>query len=394
MVTDGYGRINVNNQSGKAIVVNNMSLSNRISGVIKITDMAKTTAGGEYLQTTYTRNGNTITVADNAGGNRTVNAVQDANGKSSTTYSPLANQRYVWQTGQKTVSETTKTYEGDSFWGLDWLVPDTGENVTIEGPTPVGDPVKLEDGERIEIAASDNLYEYEKDSYISSENKLIYHNVEQWSEGWWIFSVDKYKTTDIYQQGETHINTHSVKADYDINISFKGYDSALTDIFSRSDITLNGVINNRSGTTDITTDGAIKVGSDYARIFSGGLNLTANNGIGSGGTALAVDIKDGNLNVVNNLSGDINLKAAGSDFVFNSINNKAGNTSVFANGNIFGATADSLISGREIDLTAQTGSVGTADTALKIPMSISRWTTATCLMPIPTRSTITKLSNS
>ena len=369
MVTDGYGRINVNNQSGKAIVVNNMSLSNRISGVIKITDMAKTTAGGEYLQTTYTRNGNTITVADNAGGNRTVNAVQDANGKSSTTYSPLANQRYVWQTGQKTVSETTKTYEGDSFWGLDWLVPDTGENVTIEGPTPVGDPVKLEDGERIEIAASDNLYEYEKDSYISSENKLIYHNVEQWSEGWWIFSVDKYKTTDIYQQGETHINTHSVKADYDINISFKGYDSALTDIFSRSDITLNGVINNRSGTTDITTDGAIKVGSDYARIFSGGLNLTANNGIGSGGTALAVDIKDGNLNVVNNLSGDINLKAAGSDFVFNSINNKAGNTSVFANGSILGATADSLISGREIDLTAQTGSVGTADTALKIQTS-------------------------
>ncbi len=369
MVTDGYGRVNINNRSGKEIVVNNMSLSNRISGVIKITDLAKKNAAGEYLQTTYTRNGNTITVADNNGGSKDINAVQDENGKSSTAYSPLENQRYVWQTGQKTVSETTKTYEGDSFWGMDWLVPDTGEGVTVTGPTPVGDPVKMEDGERIEISSSDNKYEYEKDSYVSSEDKLIYHNVEEWSEGWWIFSVDKYKTTDIYQKGETHINTHSVKADYDIKISFKGYDSALADIVSKSDITLNGVINNRSGTTNITTEGAIKVGSDYARILGDGLNLTANNGIGSNGTALAVDVAGGNLNVVNKVSGDVNLKSAGSDFVFNSIVNNGGNTSVNAAGSIFGASADSLISGRKISLTAQTGSIGTDDTALKIQTS-------------------------
>lgn len=369
MVTDGYGRVNINNRSGKEIVVNNMSLSNRISGVIKITDLAKKNGKGEYLQTTYTRNGNTITVADNNGGSKDINAVQDENGKSSTAYSPLENQRYVWQTGQKTVSETTKTYEGDSFWGMDWLVPDTGEGVTVTGPTPVGDPVKMEDGERIEISSSDNKYEYEKDSYVSSEDKLIYHNVEEWSEGWWIFSVDKYKTTDIYQKGETHINTHSVKADYDIKISFKGYDSALADIVSKSDITLNGVINNRSGTTNITTEGAIKVGSDYARILGDGLNLTANNGIGSNGTALAVDVAGGNLNVVNKVSGDVNLKSAGSDFVFNSIVNNGGNTSVNAAGSIFGASADSLISGGKISLTAQTGSIGTDDTALKIQTS-------------------------
>ena len=369
MVTDGYGRVNINNRSGREIVVNNMSLSNRISGVIKITDLAKKNAAGEYLQTTYTRNGNTITVADNNGGSKDINAVQDENGKSSTAYSPLENQRYVWQTGQKTVSETTKTYEGDSFWGMDWLVPDTGEGVTVSGPTPGGDPVKMEDGERIEISSSDNKYEYEKDSYVSSEDKLIYHNVEEWSEGWWIFSVDKYKTTDIYQKGETHINTHSVKADYDIKISFKGYDSALADIVSKSDITLNGVINNRSGTTNITTEGAIKVGSDYARILGDGLNLTANNGIGSNGTALAVDVAGGNLNVVNKVSGDVNLKSAGSDFVFNSIVNNGGNTSVNAAGSIFGASADSLISGGKISLTAQTGSIGTDDTALKIQTS-------------------------
>lgn len=94
----------------------------------------------------------------------------------------------------------------------------------------------------------------------------------------------------IYQKGETHINTHSVKADYDIKISFKGYDSALADIVSKSDITLNGVINNRSGTTNITTEGAIKVGSDYARILGDGLNLTATTAPGRNGTALAVDV--------------------------------------------------------------------------------------------------------
>lgn len=41
---------------------------------------------------------------------------------------------------------------------MDWLVPDTGEGVTVTGPTPVGDPVKMEDGERIEISSSDNKY--------------------------------------------------------------------------------------------------------------------------------------------------------------------------------------------------------------------------------------------
>lgn len=77
----------------------------------------------------------------------------------------------------------------------------------------------------------------------------------------------------------------------------------------------------------------------------------------------------GNLNVVNKVSGDVNLKSAGSDFVFNSIVNNGGNTSVNAAGNIFGASADSLISGRKISLTAQTGSIGTDDTALKIQTS-------------------------
>ncbi len=368
MVTDGYGRINIDNQSGKEIVVNNMSLANRISGVIKITDLAKTNANGDYLQTTYTRNGNTINVVDNNGTNLQLAAVQDGNGKSSTTYSPLENQRYVWQTGQKSVSQTTKTYEGDSFWDMDWLVPDTGAGVTVTGPTPVGEPVRMEDGSRIEISNSEHNYEYEKESYVSEEEKLISHDVESWSEGWWIFSVDKYKTTDVYQTGETHINTHSVKADYDINISFKGYDSGLADINSKSSVILNGVINNQGGMTNITTDDAIVVGSDYARILGQGLTLTANNGIGSN-APLIVDIANGNLNVTNNLSGDVNLKAAQNDFVFQNITNNGGNTSIYANGSILGASTDALISGKQIDLTAQTGAIGSKNMAVKIQTS-------------------------
>lgn len=77
-------------------------------------------------------------MADNNGTNRQIEAAQDAEGKSSAVYSPLAGQRYVWTTGQKSTSETTKTYQGESFWGMDWLVPDTGEGITVTGPTPVG----------------------------------------------------------------------------------------------------------------------------------------------------------------------------------------------------------------------------------------------------------------
>lgn len=369
MVTDGYGRVNINNTSGKEIVVNNLSLANRISGVIKITDLAKNNGRGEFLQTTYTRNGNQITMADNAGTVRHIDAVQDQNGKSGTVYTPEQNQRYVWTTGQKSTTETTKTYQGESFWGMDWLVPDTGKGVTVTGPTPVGDPVKLANGERIDYSTSDNLYEYNKKSYSTSEDELVYHNVETWSDGWWIFSVDRYKVTDVYRKGDKHVNTHSIKADYDIKVSFKGYDSALADIISKSDITLNGVINNQGGLTSITTDGAVNVGSDYARVLGQGLNITAAKGIGSEGTALAVDIVNGNLNVHNRLSGNVNLKTAGTDLIFNTIINDGGNTSVSANGSIRGASADSLVKGRQISLTAATGTIGTDAAALKIQTS-------------------------
>lgn len=64
MVADGYGRVNINNRSGREIVVNNMSLSNRISGVIKITDLAKKKRCGRSIcKPLIPANGNTITVA-------------------------------------------------------------------------------------------------------------------------------------------------------------------------------------------------------------------------------------------------------------------------------------------------------------------------------------------
>lgn len=179
MVTDGYGRVNINNRSGKEIVVNNMSLSNRISGVIKITDLAKKNAAGEYLQTTYTRNGNTITVADNNGGNTSVNAAGSIFGASADSLISGGKISLTAQTGSIGTDDTALKIQtsGDEDSALTVLANNNVNLVQEEGDLGLESVVSL---------AGDVNVKVENGSVFDANTNEVYDDktVEQLTKIW------------------------------------------------------------------------------------------------------------------------------------------------------------------------------------------------------------------
>src|SRR5690606_19878690 len=137
-VLDGYGTINITNNSGRDIALRTLDVGNGVEGTIKITDLGKSiTRDGKThnLTTVYKRIGSDISVWDNGtvdendnptrlvqtfGNTRNLNASQG--------YKPEAGQRYYWVTGEaKTDYEkfheekATKEFIGINF---SWLIPD------------------------------------------------------------------------------------------------------------------------------------------------------------------------------------------------------------------------------------------------------------------------------
>ena len=128
-VVDGFGSINISNQTNYEVVIRDVDTGgNGIEGTLVIIDTSRTIADGSPLRTTYKRLGSNVTVTNNAGGSWT-------EGARSASYSPVANQGYVWVTGQRFTDTITKEWISSSVWGIDELSPDPGQqpdNVTVE----------------------------------------------------------------------------------------------------------------------------------------------------------------------------------------------------------------------------------------------------------------------
>ncbi len=381
-VLDGYGRINVNNNSAYELFVNSLDAGSKIEGTIKITDTAKKDATGGFLETIYKRIGNDLVTMDSN--------TRDANGKASnivsivsnsreTAYNPLSGQRYYWNTGKEKIKETTYKKEQKEFWGMDFLVPD--DSYTLADTRYLQDH-SLYEGEFVKTGQdTSNAYTYtfenkeiilyDKDGNpVTDEqgNPVPFKTYDKrWSTttGWWIFSTKTNHHEVKYEEGRKEINTHSIKADYPVKISFDGYDTSALDInSSKSNIILNGLINNSVGDVNITaSNGAIKSNSADAYIKGKNINLNAKDGIG-GANAVNIELTGGAVNALS-AAGDINLASVmGSDLAFKNISTGAGNVLLKSERSLRGADSSSLIKADGVTLDAVMGSIGTQDAAL------------------------------
>lgn len=374
-VLDGFGRINVANNSSYDLFLNSLDASSKVEGTIKITDTAQKDATGGFLETIYYRSGDALlTVNSNtrdADGNAN-NIVSQIAGGRETSYNPLSGQRYYWNTGKEKIKETTYKKESNSFWGMDFLVPDDSYELTN---TRYLQDHSLYEGEFVKTGQdTSKAYTYtfeDKDIVLTDQNgnpivdangnPVPYKTYDKrWTttSGWWIFSTKTNHHEVKYEEGHKEINTHSVKADYPVKITFDGYDASALDInSSKSNIILNGLLNNASGDVNINAaGGAVKSNSADAYIKAQNVNIMAKNGIG-GQNAVNVELTGGAVNASSE-TGDINLASVmASDFVFGNISG-AGNVNIKSERSVYGKDASSLIKGEGVTLQAALGTIG------------------------------------
>ncbi|BAS59688.1 hemagglutinin/hemolysin-like protein [Leptolyngbya boryana NIES-2135] len=378
-VMDGFGRINITNNTNYDIAINSIDAGGSgIEGKLQIIDTAKTGANGEALMTTYTRVGSNVTVTDTSTTSGKTTTLSNTRAAS---YNPLANQRYTWVTGQSSITETQKTYGKSSFWGSDDLAKDPG--TAIETTTMLLDETPLLEGAYIETTTNSNLYAYNREVVTTSSNQLV--DQDTWTEtsGWWIFKKKTYYRRDTYQQGKKTINTHSYDADSPIAVTFIGYDTGSVSITSTQDILLLNSISNKGGSTTLkSTSGYIDNLSTNGVITSNSLTLS-----GSKLMDLSTDVSQLQFNATGNVSiTDID----GNVTIFGESYSSSGTVTLSTNGSLLSAGAGGYdIKAYTIDLTSETGSIGSSTQSLRVD---SGFKTTTTIMGMVTSITATLLS--
>jgi len=359
-VLDGYTKLNIENNSSYDLVLNSINIGNKIEGVIKITDISKRGGDGKFLETIYTKLGNSIKQVDST--------TRDANGNPNneiiidgltTQYNPTENLRYNWMTGQETLTRITKYYEDNSFWGMDWMVKDKQAKSTdsiMLNETP------LLEGSVLITDTSDKNYKYTYEEYELS-NLVVGKEQGSYSTGWWIFSTKTYWYKTITEQGSKLYRTHSIKASNPIKINFVGHADSQATISSSNDIYLNGTIKNLTGDVSITSVNGAITNNGCGSITAKNITLNAKTGIGNNNDII-IDLRDGILNAVTD-SGNINLYSKG-NLVFDNVTNKDGNISLSSMYNIVGVNENSLIKGNQLYIASKLGSVGTADNVVNM----------------------------
>jgi len=379
-VLDGYGRINIDNQTSLPVVLKDVDTGGAEGQVILI-DKAKDNGTGLSFVTRYERLGNQIRIFTNSGVNSTV-ATQlksIATGRDAI-YQPLENMRYFWMTGKATSSQTIKKWykEHDKFLGF---IPvserhfSSSDYVSGYPKTRILSGDELPQGDFVgQKHAADYTY---KRLTVTTKNDLIHQDDSEgtywyWHPGsWWHPPYPAKKTwwrrTQIWDKGTNTYNYHSVKADLPIDVSFIGYDRGQVSVNSVGDIRLGGNLNNVGGVTNLTSSaGSILSKSSFSSVKSGEINLMANNG-SIGKKDMYFKITHSGGNTLNALAGkNIYIESPNGDLFVTNLVTGSGSVGLIANDNLLLSNSISIIKGKNIYLEAKTGTIGAPLDVLRV----------------------------
>ncbi|MCL2799924.1 MAG: hypothetical protein FWD54_06590 [Endomicrobia bacterium] len=382
---DGYGQINIVNNSTYDLKLNSIYNDERVKGVITITDTSdKKKVNGMFLTTEYTFNNgsvyyNTYTTDDNGkriavqGLTLASQGIWDAKyQRYGSYYNPTPGLRYTWTSGHTSTSVTEYRASHRKFWGInhayevDW---------DVSGPY-YGTPRPIMTGEYLDYGnVSSNKYEF---GYSGVKNLSYKEEIIDWgtrvSHGLPpVFGYYTYHYYKIIRTGDIEYYSHSIKADYPIKINFIGYENPLLNVTSVNNIYLAGDIKNSNGNVNITSQQGFIDAKGSASISAQNLTLDAARGIAGGSrfgggmqnidaSLINIKLNNGGILTANTISGNINLKSRES-LVFSNIINTYGNVKLYAEHDLLGNTSGSKIQGKELDLTADGGRIGLKNNA-------------------------------
>ena len=345
---DGYGTIQVKNDSDKNIELKTLSTGGGIEGKIEITDLDRS-SGKITRKTTYTRKDGVIqqSVQSYTNGNPTGNpAIFTFANAQDAKYHTTKGSYYTVQTGQD--SSTTTTYELHDtrldWWGIDDKAPTSAEMLAQGGTVTdfwKGDERTLEGGAFVSdyntvdgTTASGNYVTTDK-QFTSAEPTSTFTKKEE--RLWYTLGLAKkfdYKLVETTY--DTTVTQYSLKSDYDVGIGFGGLENGgtLTVDGGSRDVLINGTLSNGRGASRLS-GGSLTQG-DLGYVDTGSLHMTATGSVGSAERAIKT-------------SADTVSGSAGGDFAVN------------VKGNV---TLGKVSAGKIADITAEDGITQAAGEAL------------------------------
>lgn len=395
-VLDGFGQINITNTTGLGLVLNTLDtgqdpsgVGRGVAGVIDITNVSvnQATNAVSAVHTVYTRNSalNEIYVDTTTG---TLNSLGQTVGTSvrtiasgdgrNTTYTLTPGLRYVYTTGTDQSTVTYLEYHGVQLFGTSSLTIDTTVTPqSTDGPHTLS-TYRISNGTYIKIDTASDTSARVTDTTTHTTG-TTYVKTAEWTDcNWWTLCTSQDHYTDVTKtQYNTVVTTNSLKANYPIAIQFGGSDTGAVNVTSSSAVTLNGVINNKNGTTSIS--GSSITQNDPSKVISSkDISLTATNGsVGSLGGAttaakpIQIDLTNGgaltasatNGNVVVNANRDLRVATIMAN---GDPTNMQARVVLTAGGDILAKDATSYIEAANISLTASNGAIGTSSTPLTL----------------------------
>ena len=336
---DGYGTIQVKNDSDKNIELKTLSTGGGLEGKIEITDLDRK-SGKITRKTTYTRKDGVIqqSVQSYTNGNPTGNpAVSTYENADDAKYLTTKGSYYTVQTGQD--SSTTTTYELHDtrvdWWGINDRTPTSAEMLaeggtvtdfsqgavrTLQGGAFVSDYNKV-DGKK-----DDGTYVTTDKAFQSAKPVSTFTKKEE--RLWYTLGIaKKYDYKLVETTYDTKVTQYSLKADYDVGIGFGGIENGgtLTVDGGSHDVFINGTLSNGRGAS--TLSGGSLTQGDLGYVDTGSLHMTATGSVGSAGHAIKT-------------SADTVSGSAGGDFAVN------------VKGNV---TLGDVSAGKIADITAEDG---------------------------------------
>ena len=345
---DGYGTIQVKNDSDKNIELKTLSTGGGIEGKIEITDLDRS-SGKITRKTTYTRKDGVIrqsvqTYTDGAPtGDPAISTFTNAKDAK---YQTTKGSYYTVQTGQD--SSTTTTYELHDtrldWWGIDDKAPTSAEMLARGGTVTdfsQGAVRTLQGGafvsgyNKVDGTKTDGTYVTTDKQFTAAEPTSIFTKKEE--RLWYTLGLaKKYDYKLVETTYDTKVTQYSLKSDYDVGIGFGGSENGgtLTVDGGSHDVLINGTLSNGRGVS--TLSGGSLTQGDLGYVDTGSLHMTATGSVGSAGQAIKT-------------SADTVSGSAGGDFAVN------------VKGNV---TLGKVSAGKIADITAEDGITQAAGEAL------------------------------
>ena len=369
---DGYGTIQVKNDSDKNIELKTLSTGGGLEGKIEITDLDRT-SGKITRKTTYTRKDGVIqqSVQSYTDGNPTGSpAISTFTNAKDAKYQTTKGSYYTVQTGQD--SSTTTTYELHDtrvdWWGINDRTPTSAEMLanggtvtdfsqgavrTLQGGAFVSDYNKV-DGKK-----DDGTYVTTDKAFQSAEPVSTFTKKEE--RLWYTLGIaKKYDYKLVETTYDTKVTQYSLKSDYDVGIGFGGVENGgtLTVDGGSHDVFINGTLSNGRGAADLS-GGSLTQG-DLGYVDTGSLYMTATGNVGSAGQA----IKTSADTVSGSAGGDFAVSVKGHGVTLGEVT--AGKTADITAEDGITQEAGKTLSASRVNLDAGSGAISGASGALSI----------------------------